>query len=412
MVAEAVTLAHVSRLRTLAEQLDPSQYEIFFARQDNFPFVWEGVNCKALQLSSRSPQEFQGVLLKGGILFDSARLSSYIKEELQIINEILPDLIIGDLRPSLSISATISGVTYINLTNAYWSPYSVINKFPMPVLEDLSRVLPKGTLGNMIVSFLQRTGKSKVVKIQREQGAGLNEMRKAFGLATFENYLEGFTFGDYTAYADLPSVVKTKGLPSSHRYIGPLQWSPQAKLPAWWPEMLNSAPFAYLCLGSSGFRQVLPLILEALESKQILTAVSTAGYRTQIKESKYVRTAAMLPGSTICHSAAYVICNGGSPAVYQAILQGKPVIGIASNMDQFLFMQHVEAAGLGICLRADTLNKSLFLKSIERISKNPDFVANSNSVKIAAETFLEANPVVSLIEEATNSYENSAVQKM
>jgi UDP:flavonoid glycosyltransferase YjiC (YdhE family) len=48
-----------------------------------------------------------------------------------------------------------------------------------------------------------------------------------------------------------------------------------------------------------------------------------------------------------------VICNGGSPTSQQALAAGVPVLGIASNLDQFLNMQAVEAHGAGLCLRAD-----------------------------------------------------------
>src|SRR6185437_13111769 len=48
-----------------------------------------------------------------------------------------------------------------------------------------------------------------------------------------------------------------------------------------------------------------------------------------------------------------VICNGGSPTCYQALSAGVPVIGIASNLDQFLNMLAIERLGAGVMLRAD-----------------------------------------------------------
>jgi len=48
-----------------------------------------------------------------------------------------------------------------------------------------------------------------------------------------------------------------------------------------------------------------------------------------------------------------VICNGGSPTSHQALAAGVPVLGLPSNLDQFLNMQAVEASGAGVLLRAD-----------------------------------------------------------
>lgn len=51
-----------------------------------------------------------------------------------------------------------------------------------------------------------------------------------------------------------------------------------------------------------------------------------------------------------------MICNGGSLTVYQALAEGKPVLGIAAHMDQQLSMSYVESAGVGVCVRSDSLS--------------------------------------------------------
>jgi UDP:flavonoid glycosyltransferase YjiC (YdhE family) len=51
-----------------------------------------------------------------------------------------------------------------------------------------------------------------------------------------------------------------------------------------------------------------------------------------------------------------VICNGGSLTCQQALAAGVPVLGIASNMDQFLNMEALTKAGLAAMLRADRLS--------------------------------------------------------
>ena len=62
-----------------------------------------------------------------------------------------------------------------------------------------------------------------------------------------------------------------------------------------------------------------------------------------------------------------MVCNGGSPTVTQALLAGKPVLGLCSNMDQFLNMRSVEASGAGIMLRADRIGRVAFGGAVERL---------------------------------------------
>ena len=51
--------------------------------------------------------------------------------------------------------------------------------------------------------------------------------------------------------------------------------------------------------------------------------------------------------------ARLVVCNGGSLTTQQALLAGVPVLGIASNMDQFMSMAPLVAAQAGRVVRAD-----------------------------------------------------------
>ena len=54
-----------------------------------------------------------------------------------------------------------------------------------------------------------------------------------------------------------------------------------------------------------------------------------------------------------------VICNGGSPTCYQAFSAGVPVIGIASNLDQYLNMRAVENANAGVLIRPQQVRSRL-----------------------------------------------------
>jgi UDP:flavonoid glycosyltransferase YjiC (YdhE family) len=65
-----------------------------------------------------------------------------------------------------------------------------------------------------------------------------------------------------------------------------------------------------------------------------------------------VYVADYLPGMEICRLASVVVCSGGSATAYQALSQGTPVVGIWSNLDQYLTMMIIERAGAGLGCRA------------------------------------------------------------
>jgi UDP:flavonoid glycosyltransferase YjiC (YdhE family) len=118
----------------------------------------------------------------------------------------------------------------------------------------------------------------------------------------------------------------------------------------------------YVTLGSSGPAEVLQNVLDGLAGLPLELIASTAGRVEALCVPANARVADMLPGDQACKAADLVICNGGSPGTYQALAHGKPVIGLATNMDQFLNMVAVEHAGCGRLLRsrsatADTVRR-------------------------------------------------------
>src|SRR5262245_4148199 len=104
-IGEAVTLAHVVRPLVLARALDREQYEVHFACAPvmrptigKLPFEWWPIR-------SMPAERFLGNLAAGGAPFDAETLHGYATEEMRLLRGIRPDLVIGDLRLSLPVSA-------------------------------------------------------------------------------------------------------------------------------------------------------------------------------------------------------------------------------------------------------------------------------------------------------------------
>ena len=75
----------------------------------------------------------------------------------------------------------------------------------------------------------------------------------------------------------------------------------------------------------------------------------------------------LLPGTAAAARADLVVCNGGSPTSYQALVQGTPVLGIPGNLDQYLNMHYLEKAGLGRCLRGTQLSAGTVADAAHRL---------------------------------------------
>lgn len=364
-IAEAVTLAHVARPIVLARGLDPACYEVVMACDSRYRRFLEREPWPTLPLCSISSQKFLQALASGNAVYDTATLRGYVQDDLQLIEQIKPDLIVGDFRLSLSVSARLVGIPYTAITNAYWSPHYARKGFPLPVL-------PMNRFSPLPVAKM-------LFRLARPLGFGLhcvplNRVRQENGLSSLGADLRRvYTDADYTLYADIPNLFPTENLPPTHHYLGPILWSAPVGLPEWWSGLPPDKPIVYLTLGSSGQARLLPTVLEALVNLHVSVIVATTGAPMPQQLPNHVYAADYLPGMEAAARAKLVICNGGSPTSQQAIAAGVPVLGIASNMDQFLNMGGVVEAGAGILLRADRLDVGVVRTAVIKILSAPSY---------------------------------------
>ena len=347
-LAEAVTLAHVVRPLVLAQALDAEQYDVHFAADDRYDFVFRDSRVqRGHRLNSISSQQFLDALASGARLYQSATLNEYVAADQELIQRVQPDLVVGDFRLSLAVSAPLCKVPYATITNAYWSPYSTRRWMPLP--EHAIERAFGARLGSALFRLVQPL-------VFRYHALPLNRLRRRWGLSGLGDLRGAYTHADYTWYADIPRLAPTHALPGNHRYLGPVLWSPPAELPPWWSRVDSKKPVIYASLGSSGNTRVLPELLRAVESMPVTMMLATAGRVPSIGLPGNVLAADYVPGELAAARAAVVVCNGGSPSVYQALSQGTPVLGIPSNMDQHLAMEPVEQLQAGILVRQRRAN--------------------------------------------------------
>lgn len=340
-VAEAVTLAHVTRPLVLARSLDPADFETHFACAERFDFIYSDEHFQRWPLDSICSDRFLAAVSSGSPLFDQATLEAYVHEDLKLLDAIKPDVVVGDLRFSLSISARLRQVPYFSIINAYWSPYAKC-RFPVP--QHLLVQLFGVTFSNAVFQLLRPA-------IFTRHTRPLNGARRTYGLPPLRSLQEVYTDGDRTLYADIPDLVPTYNLPSHHHYLGPVLWPHACNAPRWWDSVPWGQPVVYVTLGSSGYVDVLPQVIRTLEQMPVSAIVATAG-RAQLPEfRKNIFITDYLPGLEASARSALVICNGGSPTTMQALASGVPIVGIAGNMDQVLNMTYIEKAGAGTWLR-------------------------------------------------------------
>jgi UDP:flavonoid glycosyltransferase YjiC (YdhE family) len=376
-IAENVSLSQVVRLASLARRLDPERYEVHFACSEFDPIVFSGTSFQRWPLFSIDKDQALKRIERGQRLYETKLLSRYVADELALFEQVEPDLVIGDFRLSLAVSTAVARVRLATLINAYWSPYALRDSFPLPdhPIVDL--------LG---VDRAARYFPIALPHVFAHFAAPLNALRVRHGLAPLGDLLAALTYGDLVLYPDVPELCSMQQLPEHHHFLGPVPWSPDTELPAGLLQDCAGKPLIYVTLGSSGRASALPAVLSALERLPVVALLATAGRPAPALPAN-VRVAEYVPGHLAARSARFVITNGGASTSYQALAEGRPVLGIPSNLDQHLAMTAIERARAGRSLRAGGLKADQVLRATDELMSSRALVDGASLVARAFSRF-------------------------
>ncbi len=362
--AESVTLAHLARPLVLAQALRGT-FELALACAPAYREFAADSGVELLPLDSIPPAEFRRAVERGARFYDLPVLRRYTASDLVAIERFRPDVVVGDFRPSLAVSARRAGVPLVALLNAHWSPGYRHADYPMPVLPITRLIGPR--LFSPVFALARKAAIAHFAQ-------PFDQLRCEHGLPTLGGDLRRhYADADAVAYPDIPELYPVDPLPARHAYLGPVLWEPPTPLPDWWGDLGDAPVLGYASLGSSGEHGLLPRILQVLGELDGVSLVATAGADAGIAPAAKLRLARYLPGSAATARARFVICNGGSMTVQQALSAGVPVIGLCGNMDQMLNMAPVAAAGAGILLRADAAPATAIRAAVRRVLDDPAY---------------------------------------
>lgn len=357
----------------MARGLDPDLYEVKLATGPDFRSFVEQAGIDVLDLWAIGTRAYLATVAAGRPVFPYRILCRYVEEDRQIIEAVQPDLVVGDFRLSLAVSARLAHIPYVAISNAYWCPFTPV-RFEVPV-HPLTR-----WLGPQVVD---RVFQRIYPLIFAQHSLPMHRLRRRYGMPSLGFDLRNvFTEADKTLFADVPSLVPTKdaGQVGRYEYLGPITWEPDIPLPEELTENPDRRPLVYINLGSSGDPNLLQTVVSAVDSLGVRIAVATGGAVLQGSYPKDSVIRSLLPGGRLAELAQLVICNGGSPCTHQALRHACPVLGLPANLDQLLNMQFIAASGAGLSLRADRITSGNLSDALDRLLREPSFVVNAGHV--------------------------------
>ena len=372
-IADGIALSHVIRMKYLGQSLSRDKYDIYFAAGKEFQnFVGEMDNLVPLDTLgvAEFDKRLNGMAFKE--IYDMEIMDRYIKSDLELFDEINPDVVVGDMRISLGISTKLRKIPYINIQNAYWSIYSEIEDPAIPDIP-IFHYLPHGISMGIVRFYYPR--------VERDFAYSYNLKSEELNIPKVKSLNEFYSTGDMNLYLDTPVLSPTKELPDTERYIGPVLDFPEVSLPDFWDRIPKDKPLVYCSIGSTGSVDKTTKLINALKDIDVSVILVTAGKNLPGGLPDNIFVCKYVPALKVIERASLVIFNGGSGTLYQAMSKGKPVIAIPSSMDQYFACDQVEKRGLGIVLDYKKLNSPKLKKWIKDLIDNPKWKNNCKKIE-------------------------------
>jgi UDP:flavonoid glycosyltransferase YjiC (YdhE family) len=362
-IGEAVSLAHVGRPAVLARWASESGCEVHFACGPLGARLAREEGLDHHDLHTIDPRTFHRRIQSGRFFYALGELEEYVESERRLIHELNPDLVIGDFRLTLPVTAFETKTPLLILLNAYWSPHRECDLLappegPFGCLPGRIRTPLFSALKPLALRFFART---------------LNRLRRRHGLRAESDFRLQLASGTWCAYLDHPDLLSIDGMPPHHFHLGPLVWEPQGDGPPALNGLGERRPLVYVSNGFGSEKHLLA-VLRALCDLDVDFALSGPGPDETARFARSIPglasrsvIAPLLDPRDVLERAKLTICHGGSGTLYQSLAGGVPVLALPRNSDQFQASLAVVRKGAGRLLEPHRVSRETIASTVKAI---------------------------------------------
>ena len=213
-----------------------------------------------------------------------------------------------------------------------------------------------------------------------------NEARKHFGLKPIYNITD-LVKGDMTILPDLPilSGLSEKDLTPGYFYSGPIFSRMDIPVADEIKKVFKRPGLNIFCsLGSSGFPEILKLIIETLREVKHFNIVCSTTSLLEPEDlgpnSERFYACKYLPAHVVSEMADIAVLHGGQGTIQNAAWAGTPFIGIGFQAEQQANIDGLARRGMALRIPVYSVSSKKILKAVNEISKE-QYLKNALIVK-------------------------------
>ena len=368
LFADGGFLAHATRVLEVGRALQRIGYDVVFCSTGAYTRLMREAGFPVQPVYTEDREVTLGLARRAGLVnlrWWQECAEKSVESDMQAMRDLKPDVVVGDMRLSLSTSAAALGIPCVGLTNAAWT-----SRFAEPIHVPEGHITER-LLGHTVADFLFPHLKKLIV---RHWARGFDPVRKRLGLPPLSSMYQ-LVEGNVTLLADLPEYFPIQDdSAADFRYIGPIMFRAALPRPIWLPRLDRSRPTLYFTMGSTGDAQFFTEAVKVFGGTRYQVLITTAGLPVeQFRRYDNLFIEELADGDSLMSVSNVAITHGGNGTLYQALAQGVPVLGIPTLFDQEVNLQRIEALGAGLRMARRDYCAERLRGAIEHILRTPSF---------------------------------------
>lgn len=294
--------------------------------------------------------------------------------DLQAFENYQPDGVYAGLNLSCMIS-----VPYAKLPMVTQVPTVNCPAFIHKELYNMPNTMEKTFFMRYVLpGFIKRKIMKKVLLRDSAKASltSFNEARTHFGQKPIYNITD-LVRGDITLLPDLPilSRLPEEELTPGYYYTGPIFSMMDMPVPEEVNKVFSNPGINIFCsLGSSGFPEILKLIIQTLRTQKgynIVCSTTTILEPQELGENDgNFYACKFLPAHLVNQMADIAITHGGQGTIQTAVWSGTPVVGIGFQAEQQANIDGIAKEGMAIRIPLYEVNEKKLLKAVKKVTGN------------------------------------------
>lgn len=392
----------VIRLLCLSSHLQAMGHKVEFACGEPAARVAGGAGYRIHSLNEVGLDAWKSARAEGVLqLHDEATVNAHVRQESELIRQQRFDIVVGDGRLTLPISAHMTRTRYAQVVRV---DQSGLRPEPPPMPASKQKIIA----GVNVTDRMPAAMRQQMLKgMLRTWAAPYNRVRKRFGMPQAAGVLDVGT-GPFNLLADVPELYPIGTLPETYRWAGPLlpPLPSDAPMPQCLEELTDERPIVIASLERLGHAELLTDVIRRFVSSAFQVVLITGNLikPEQIPDlpANFTMTPTLPAGDQIWRRATALFFDGYTPLMYVALRYKVPVVGLAYATDAADNLKRAAAAQVGVHLtegmaRAvlsvqQAITKAQMTDHLKEMSAAIETYDNAKAARLLAEYAITGKP--------------------